>query len=398
MKPERSPPTRHTAAGQDPATAASQRTGESNKPLDGAGSGSWEEYIASIRASYQFGCGDGKIPPLSTVINKPPGGVRLETVTSGSCPTAAAAGSRVSGEQSVPLQVTERPGTPQATAAGEHLNRNPNPALLTPTSPGPGAGDFRFNIQPTEEDLMQMQSGRDKNGYIKRPMNAFMVWSHIHRCALRKACPGASMTDTSVQLGCEWSKLSKEQKRPYYEVAHKLKCMHTQQFPDYEFHPRRKKVRKCLPLGQRAGHQSSVFVSQAMPQAHSRLQCPSMYAMMPHTVGYYPYPSCCQYQPMGLYSRLQVQRSRIFYRYQHASSSVEEVKNYYNTYLQRDETALAALAGERHPAYVSHEVVISSTTTSGSLEQPDIVTCQQLSTSNKVECICEDDVDVVGLL
>uniref|UniRef100_A0A8C4DEA0 HMG box domain-containing protein n=1 Tax=Dicentrarchus labrax TaxID=13489 RepID=A0A8C4DEA0_DICLA len=85
--------------------------------------------------------------------------------------------------------------------------------------------------QTSPPDLMQMQSGRDKNGYIKRPMNAFMVWSHIHRCALRKACPGASMTDTSVQLGCEWSKLSKEQKRPYYEVAHKLKCMHTQQFP-----------------------------------------------------------------------------------------------------------------------------------------------------------------------
>ncbi|XP_035522905.1 sex-determining region Y protein-like [Morone saxatilis] len=386
MKPERSPPTRHTAAGRDPAPAA--------------GSGSWDQYMASIRASYQFGGGDGKLPPINTVLNKPPlsqvresstgpGGVRLETVT-----TAAAAGSRVSAEQSVPPQVTERPGTNR-----EHPDLNPdlNPDLLTQNSPrpGPGAGDFSFNIQPTEEDLTQMQSGRDKNGYIKRPMNAFMVWSHLHRCALRKACPGASMTDTSVQLGCEWSKLSKEQKRPYYEVAHKLKCMHKQQFPDYEFHPRRKKVRECLPFGQGAGHQSSVFVSQ--PQAHSRLQCPSMYAMMPHTVGYYPYPSCCQYQPMGLYSRLEIQRSRIVYRYQHGSSSTEEVKNYYNTFLQRDETALAALVGEHHPAYVSHEVVISSTT-SGSLQQPDVVTSQQPPTSNKVECICEDDVDVVGLL
>lgn len=80
-------------------------------------------------------------------------------------------------------------------------------------------------------DLKRMQPGQDKSGYIKQPMNAFMVWSQIHRYALRKTCPGASMIDTSVQLGCEWSRLSKEQKSPYYEVAHKLKVMHKQQFP-----------------------------------------------------------------------------------------------------------------------------------------------------------------------
>lgn len=76
-----------------------------------------------------------------------------------------------------------------------------------------------------------MQSVQDKNGHIKRPMNAFMVWSRIHRHALRKACPETSMIDSSILLGCEWSKLSDEQKRPYYEVAHKLKDMHKQQFP-----------------------------------------------------------------------------------------------------------------------------------------------------------------------
>lgn len=80
-------------------------------------------------------------------------------------------------------------------------------------------------------DLKQMQSSQEKNGYIKRPMNAFMVWCHIHRHALRKTCPEANMIDTSIQLGCEWSKLSEEQKTPYYEVAYKLKAMHKQQFP-----------------------------------------------------------------------------------------------------------------------------------------------------------------------
>lgn len=80
-------------------------------------------------------------------------------------------------------------------------------------------------------DLKQMQTGQDKNGHIKRPLNAFMVWSRIHRAALHEAFPEASMTDISIQLGCEWSRLSQEQKRPYYEMAEKLKKIHGKQFP-----------------------------------------------------------------------------------------------------------------------------------------------------------------------
>lgn len=88
-----------------------------------------------------------------------------------------------------------------------------------------------ISSQMSPSDLSRMQYGQGTNGYIKRPMNAFMVWSNIHRYALRKTWPGANMIDASVLLGCEWSKLSEEQKRPYYEVAHKLKVMHKQQFP-----------------------------------------------------------------------------------------------------------------------------------------------------------------------
>ncbi|KAM3601824.1 uncharacterized protein V6R79_019576 [Siganus canaliculatus] len=88
-----------------------------------------------------------------------------------------------------------------------------------------------FTIPPTEEDLRLMKTGRDRNGHIKRPMNAFLVWSHIHQAALRKSCPAATLADISVLLGREWSKLSEERKRIYYEAAGKLKYMHKQEFP-----------------------------------------------------------------------------------------------------------------------------------------------------------------------
>ncbi|XP_038564956.1 transcription factor SOX-2-like isoform X2 [Micropterus salmoides] len=411
---------RKRETGQDPATPSQflqTREGDYIQPLDGTGNKfkTWGNYMASVGASCQFTDGKLTLPPISTLFNKVPlyqgvpaevrgcngGGVRSETVTSGPCPPAAA-GYQVRvvdlqppGEQIVPLQVTDRLDLPQATAAREPMS--PGPVHLTPRSTRVG-GDgpaTSFTIPPTDDDMRQMLSGQDKNGYIKRPMNAFMVWSHIHRYALRKACPGANMIDTSIQLGCEWSKLSEEQKRPYYEVAHKLKHMHKQQFPDYEFHPERKRGRKYFASGQGAGQDPgvSVFVSQAMPPAQSKWLAPSMYTcpvMMPCTVGYYPYPSCSPYHPVSCYYR-------VLCRYQNASSSMEEVRNYHRTHPQGDETTLLTLAREimqQEP----HPVLIGSTTTSESLEQPDVGTSQQLLANNKVEFKCEDDVDVVGLL
>lgn len=72
---------------------------------------------------------------------------------------------------------------------------------------------------------------KDKNGHVKRPMNAFMVWARIHRPVLAKANPAANNADISIQLGLEWSKLTEEQKQPYYDEAHKIKQRHREEFP-----------------------------------------------------------------------------------------------------------------------------------------------------------------------
>ncbi len=79
---------------------------------------------------------------------------------------------------------------------------------------------------------------------------------------------------------------------------------------------------------------------------------------------------------------------------------MEEVRD---THLQRGKATLIALCRKvtqhgHHPADVSREVHIGSTTTSASLERPDTVTSQQLLANNKVDYKYEDDVDVVGLL
>ena len=75
---------------------------------------------------------------------------------------------------------------------------------------------------------------KDRNGHVKRPMNAFMVWARIHRPALAKANPAANNAEICVQLGLEWNKLSEEQKKPYYDEAQKIKEKHREEFPGNE--------------------------------------------------------------------------------------------------------------------------------------------------------------------
>lgn len=72
---------------------------------------------------------------------------------------------------------------------------------------------------------------RDRTGFIKRPMNAFLVWSKIHWPIVTKANPNASSAQISMQLEIEWNKLSEEQKAPYYAESQGLKWNPRHQFP-----------------------------------------------------------------------------------------------------------------------------------------------------------------------
>ncbi|NWX14810.1 SOX30 factor, partial [Aegotheles bennettii] len=104
-----------------------------------------------------------------------------------------------------------------------------------------------FTVLPADSGMPDTPFSRDKSGHVKRPMNAFMVWARIHRPALAKANPAANNAEISVQLGLEWSKLTEEQKQPYYDEAHKIKLRHREEFPGWVYQPRLGK-RKRFPL------------------------------------------------------------------------------------------------------------------------------------------------------
>ncbi|XP_067280142.1 transcription factor SOX-30-like isoform X3 [Pseudorasbora parva] len=104
------------------------------------------------------------------------------------------------------------------------------------------------NFNPTTSGAKSnVARSRSKKVSIKRPMNAFILWSKIHRAAWSKANPNASHCDISVQLGLEWNKLSEEQKQPYYEEAQRIKAEHRQKYPDWVYQPKKRSTSRGTP-------------------------------------------------------------------------------------------------------------------------------------------------------
>ncbi|XP_057267988.1 transcription factor SOX-30 [Pezoporus wallicus] len=143
-----------------------------------------------------------------------------------------------------------------------------------------------------ERGMPDTPFSKDKNGHVKRPMNAFMVWARIHRPVLAKANPAANNADISVQLGLEWSKLTEEQKQPYYDEAHKIKQRHREEFPDWVYQPRPSK-RKRFPLPVSAvfpGVSQSVITTN--PAGICPIQSPAYSVVIPNVKNSIGYPVC----------------------------------------------------------------------------------------------------------
>nr|XP_039271158.1 putative transcription factor SOX-14 [Styela clava] len=99
-------------------------------------------------------------------------------------------------------------------------------------------GPSSIVLPPPSTSSQKKEAARP--GHIKRPLNAFMVWSQIERHKITSKAPKMHNAEISRNLGKRWRELEDSKKRPFIIEAERLRLQHMRDHPDYKYKPKKR--------------------------------------------------------------------------------------------------------------------------------------------------------------
>lgn len=81
----------------------------------------------------------------------------------------------------------------------------------------------------------KVKGGAGGKSHIRRPMNAFMIFSKKHRAIVHQKHPNSDNRTVSKILGEWWYSLSPDDKKEYHDIAFQIKESHFKKHPDWKW-------------------------------------------------------------------------------------------------------------------------------------------------------------------
>ncbi|XP_054650643.1 lymphoid enhancer-binding factor 1-like isoform X2 [Dunckerocampus dactyliophorus] len=108
---------------------------------------------------------------------------------------------------------------------GELLYKVTAPSNITPPLPA--------NIPKIKKKTKKVDDHYTEQTYVKKPLNAFMLFSKEHRQAVKDRSSSTNIAVINETLGKMWHLLPEKEKAKYYEQAEEERRLHAQQHPDW---------------------------------------------------------------------------------------------------------------------------------------------------------------------